>query len=630
MGGEGGAATTSSSSGAVCVPGAQLACYSGPPGTEGVGHCVAGLRTCNESGTGYGACEGEVLPSAERCATPGDEDCNGASDEDDAGCVCVPGTEVLCYAGDIESIGVGACQAGRSRCNEAGSGFGPCLGQVLPAAETCATEVDDDCDGAVNEEGAGCACLPHEVVPCYAGPPGTEGVGACAAGTATCDALGTSLGPCEGEVLPAPEVCATGADEDCDGSECPSHTLRAAGLGGPGDEGVTAVAADAEGNLYVTGWFTGTVDFGAGPLVCAGGRDVFLLKLDPAGRAIWSKRFGSKYGEWSKAIAVDASGNILLGGDYDGDRSWTFPVPPAVDFGGGPLPWNDREDSGVFVVKLDPSGNHLFSYGYVTGSPWNSSMEEIAVDAAGNVFLLRNSATSESLGRGIRKFDPARNILWSHPLPGDFGYGRAGGIAVDSAGNLLTVAGYAHPYYECCDEYFRVEKRDPAGAVLWQKAVAGPVHDEGGGRARDVAVDPEDNVLVLGRDGAILRLIGKWLNAGVLEDGNLKCPDAGSPQGGVVSPILANVLLREVFDVWFAREVRPRMRGRVHLVRYADDAVMLFEYEEDARRVMAVLPKRFGKYGLTLHPDKTHARARDPGRARARVSGLEDRRLRRA
>ncbi|WP_437925153.1 hypothetical protein WMF37_39910 [Sorangium sp. So ce291] len=67
-------------------------------------------------------------------------------------------------------------QAGRSRCNEAGSGFGPCLGQVLPAAETCATEVDDDCDGAVNEEGAGCACVPNEVVPCYSGPPGTEGV----------------------------------------------------------------------------------------------------------------------------------------------------------------------------------------------------------------------------------------------------------------------------------------------------------------------------------------------------------------------------------------------------------------------------------------------------------------------
>ncbi|XXT14140.1 reverse transcriptase domain-containing protein [Sorangium sp. So ce367] len=86
---------------------------------------------------------------------------------------------------------------------------------------------------------------------------------------------------------------------------------------------------------------------------------------------------------------------------------------------------------------------------------------------------------------------------------------------------------------------------------------------------------------------------------------NMKCPDAGSPQGGSFSLDSCNVLLHEVLDVWFAREVRPRMRGRAHLVRYADDAVMLFEYEEDARRVMAVLPKRSGKYGLTLHPDKT-------------------------
>lgn len=106
-------------------------------------------------------------------------------------------------------------------------------------------------------------------------------------------------------------------------------------------------------------------------------------------------------------------------------------------------------------------------------------------------------------------------------------------------------------------------------------------------------------------DGVITRLIGKWLNAGVMEDGALHRNEAGTPQGGVVSPILANIFLHEVLDTWFEREVRPRLRGRAHLVRYADDAVLLFEYEDDARRVMDVLPKRFGKYGLALHPDKT-------------------------
>lgn len=107
------------------------------------------------------------------------------------------------------------------------------------------------------------------------------------------------------------------------------------------------------------------------------------------------------------------------------------------------------------------------------------------------------------------------------------------------------------------------------------------------------------------RDGVIVRLIGKWLNAGVMEDGCITHPDSGSPQGGVISPILANIFLHEVLDVWFEQQVRPRLRGRVKLIRYADDAVMLFEFEDDAKRVMEVLPKRFEQYRLTLHPDKT-------------------------
>ena len=101
------------------------------------------------------------------------------------------------------------------------------------------------------------------------------------------------------------------------------------------------------------------------------------------------------------------------------------------------------------------------------------------------------------------------------------------------------------------------------------------------------------------------RLVGKWLSAGVMEDGELQRSGAGTPQGGVISPLLANIYLHTVLDVWFEKEVRPRLRGRAYLTRYADDAVMLFEYEEDARRVMDVLPKRFERYGLALHPDKT-------------------------
>jgi retron-type reverse transcriptase len=107
------------------------------------------------------------------------------------------------------------------------------------------------------------------------------------------------------------------------------------------------------------------------------------------------------------------------------------------------------------------------------------------------------------------------------------------------------------------------------------------------------------------QDGVLLRFIGKWLNAGVLEDGDLTVPESGTPQGGVLSPLLANVCLHYVLDVWFEREVKPRLKGSAFLIRYADDFVMGFAQERDAQRVLEVLGQRFAKYELTLHPDKT-------------------------
>ena len=107
------------------------------------------------------------------------------------------------------------------------------------------------------------------------------------------------------------------------------------------------------------------------------------------------------------------------------------------------------------------------------------------------------------------------------------------------------------------------------------------------------------------RDGVLLRLIDKWLQAGVMEDGAVTTPEAGSPQGGVISPLLSNVYLHYVLDEWFEKEVKPRLRGQAFLIRYADDFVMGFTQEEDAKRVQAVLPQRLGKYGLAIHPEKT-------------------------
>jgi group II intron reverse transcriptase/maturase len=107
------------------------------------------------------------------------------------------------------------------------------------------------------------------------------------------------------------------------------------------------------------------------------------------------------------------------------------------------------------------------------------------------------------------------------------------------------------------------------------------------------------------RDGVLRRVMGKWLNAGVLEDGWLQHPETGTPQGGVISPLLANIYLHEVLDKWFEHEIKPRLEGQAFLVRYCDDFVIVFSRHSDAHKVLAVLPKRFERYGLRLHPEKT-------------------------
>lgn len=106
-------------------------------------------------------------------------------------------------------------------------------------------------------------------------------------------------------------------------------------------------------------------------------------------------------------------------------------------------------------------------------------------------------------------------------------------------------------------------------------------------------------------DGSLLRLVGKCLNAGVLDGAEFTAPDVGTTQGSIPSPLLGNIYLHYALDEWFRRDVLPRLRGRATLIRYADDFVIGFEFREDADRVWEVLPKRMQRYGLTLHPDKT-------------------------
>jgi len=169
---------------------------------------------------------------------------------------------------------------------------------------------------------------------------------------------------------------------------------------------------------------------------------------------------------------------------------------------------------------------------------------------------------------------------------------------------------YEQEFLNCSYGFRPGRSAHDALQALWQQAMG-----TGGGWIIDLDIrkffDTMDHAHIRGilkrrvSDGVILRLIGKWLNAGVWEKGETSYPEKGTPQGGVISPLLSNIYLHEVLDKWFEEVVRSRLKGKGFLIRYADDGLLCFENEEDARRVMEVLPKRFEKYGLTIHPEKT-------------------------
>jgi len=106
-------------------------------------------------------------------------------------------------------------------------------------------------------------------------------------------------------------------------------------------------------------------------------------------------------------------------------------------------------------------------------------------------------------------------------------------------------------------------------------------------------------------DDSVLRLIRKWIQVGVIEEGRLLRSETGTGQGQPISPILANIYLHYILDEWFEEVVKPRMKGEAHEIRFADDAILCFEHKEDAEKVKEVLAKRFSRFGLTLHPEKT-------------------------
>jgi hypothetical protein len=482
---------------------------------------IAGLQDYKVAPEGSGGAGGQGGGEGGAGATGGATGTGGIGGSGGAGgaAPCAPNASVTCYTGPADTQGQGACISGMKTCNAQGTDYGPCVGEITPVAETCATPDDDDCDGSINEDGAGCGCTPKSSEACYSGPAGTENTSPCKAGMRTCNDLGTAFGPCTGEVVPQTEECSPAVDENCDGlPSCTGGYAWAQGYAG-GISSTFDVAADAAGNIFATGLFDGTVDFGGGDVTSDGFDDVFVIKLDPAGNLLWVKPFGESLYQYGQSLATDSAGNVVIAGYFTG----------TVDFGGGVLTSAGGED--VFVAKLDPDGNHLWSKVY--GNASDQDAHSVAVDAAGNVVITGAFSGAVDFGGGpltsagvdedifVAKLNGAGAHQWSKRF-GDavkqFGYGVAvdsGGDvfltgtfsgAVDFGGGPLTSAGAA--------DIFVAKLSAATGGYVWANRFGDSSEQTGLGLATDTA----GNVVVTGYFKGTVNFGGAGLFAAGMED----------------------------------------------------------------------------------------------------------------
>ena len=447
--------------------------------------------------------------------------------------------------------------------------------------------------GAGGAGGAGSSegCVPLSTRACYSGAEGTEGVGVCVGGVATCDAEGTGFGPCVGEVVPGFESCGTEADEDCDGQGCAGahvhseafgdaseqrgdaiavsgdviavagHASGSVDLGGGAlgelgsagkpdafvasftrraalrwgkrfsDSVIRGVAVDAGGDVVLAGGASGTVDFGGGPLTGVGnGEDVVIARLDARGQHRWSLRVGNGANQFATACAVDAGGNSVVTGVFWGK----------LDFGSDQaLKLESKGESDGFVVKLDATGQPVWAKRF--GDPeHHQAGSGVAVDGHGNVLLSGwfkghlnlGSPDLESTGETdmfVAKLSPAGDHLWGR-VAHSSNAGKALGVAVDGAGNVVVTGSFRSSikigpmtYTSAGDKDIFVMRLDDNGTPVWSKSFGDSADQEGVG----VAVDPAGNVLVTGSFLGRIDIGGRDLSASGAADGFIAKLDPG-------------------------------------------------------------------------------------------------------
>ncbi|MCY1062170.1 hypothetical protein [Nannocystis sp. SCPEA4] len=486
--------TTSSSSDSTgmageCVPGDTRPCYSGPARTDGVGNCVAGEQQCDRDGT-WGPCEGEVVPTRETCDEPGDEDCDGddpclgdgafdwgltfgknGNDEGQRLAFDAAGNLVLAVWGDGPiDFGDGTLQnAGNDvflakfsptgallwskRYGDASFQGGPDYGlAVTPAGDIVLA-------GAFNGEidfGGGPLNNPLLSTDLFLVTLNGDGghVWSTSFHSANHADVADLALAANGDILLTGTFGSVlgWSTLDLGDGELASKGLYdifvarltstgahvwSQSIGDPDFQHGRSIAVDAAGNAYVTGWFSGTIDPGSGPLISAGSDDIFLFKLDPAGNAVWGKRFGDAGSQSARGVTVDGQGRVTIAGANTG----------AVDFGGGVL---DGPKGLSYLAQFDGDGAHLWSKKLCVD---HSIAHDVATDGLGNILVTGEFRVKCDLGGApliavddsdvfVGKFTPKGQHGWSRGLGGEADQFSTA-IAGSTAGSVAVTGNFS-------------------------------------------------------------------------------------------------------------------------------------------------------------------------------------------
>ena len=277
-------------------------------------------------------------------------------------------------------------------------------------------------------------------------------------------------------------------------------------FGGPGSAAVgNSTAVDAAGNILVAGVFTGTVNLGGSALVSAGGMDIFVAKYSPSGAHIWSKRFGGSGDDIAQSVAVDAAGNVILGGTF----------MASVSFGGSPLTSSPDQfgspSPDAFIAKFGPDGTYQWSKGF--GGVGNDVIYAVAADSGGNVVAAGTfvgsvnfggttlSSRSSSADMFLAKYSPTGALTWVSKF-GDYGTDVAYGLAIDGGDNIfmagtfegtVNFGGGALTALNFSAD-IALAKFSPAGVHMWSKRFGGNGQDIG----YSVATNASGNVALTG------------------------------------------------------------------------------------------------------------------------------------